>query len=121
MTFIGTNLSYLPMFLAGLLGMPRRVVDYTPEFTTLNQLASLGGFLLGISVLPFLYTAIVSWARGPKVDANPWRALTLEWTVSSPPPDENFETQPEIERGPYDFGDPSLRWDTSVSAPVASD
>jgi cytochrome c oxidase subunit 1 len=105
MNFIGTNLAYLPMFLAGLLGMPRRVADYDPSFTYLNQLASLGAFLLGASVLPFLYNAIISWVRGPRAVANPWRALTLEWQTSSPPPEHNFEHLPTVTHGPYDYGE----------------
>ncbi|OGO68751.1 MAG: cytochrome c oxidase subunit I [Chloroflexi bacterium RBG_19FT_COMBO_62_14] len=104
--FVGTNLTYLPMFLAGLLGMPRRVSDYSPEFTTLNLLATLGAFLLGTSALPFIYNAVVSWVSGPKAAANPWRALTLEWQTDSPPPAENFHQPPVVNSGPYDYGQP---------------
>jgi cytochrome c oxidase subunit 1 len=107
MNFVGTNLSYLPMFLAGTLGMPRRVADFAPEFTSLNQLATAGAVLLGSSTLPFLYNAIVSWAKGVRATANPWRALTLEWTVASPPPQHNFERPPTVEHGPYDYGQPA--------------
>jgi cytochrome c oxidase subunit 1 len=105
MNFLGANLTYLPMFAAGLLGMPRRVADYAPEFTTLNVLATLGAFLLGASALPFFYNAIVSWARGEKATANPWGALTLEWATASPPPPHNFEAPPRVTHGPYDFGE----------------
>ncbi len=104
LTFVGTNLAYMPMHLAGLLGMPRRVADYDPEFTGINVLVSIGGFLLGISVLPFLYNAVISWVRGPKAEPNPWSALTLEWMTSSPPPHENFEQLPVVDHGPYDYG-----------------
>jgi cytochrome c oxidase subunit 1 len=104
MNFVGTNLSYLPMFLAGLLGMPRRVADYAPQFTPLNQLATMGAVLLGTSTLPFLYNAIVSWAKGARASANPWQGLTLEWSVASPPPAHNFEQDPVVEHGPYDYG-----------------
>jgi len=106
LNFLGTNLSYLPMFAAGLLGMPRRVVDYAPEFASFNLLATMGAFLLGISTLPFLYNAVVSWVRGPKAGPNPWRALTLEWQTSSPPPEHNFEQPPVVTRWPYDYGEP---------------
>jgi cytochrome c oxidase subunit 1 len=106
LNFLGTNLSYLPLFVAGLLGMPRRVADYAPEFAIYNQLATLGAFLLGISTLPFLYNVIISWIKGPKAGDNPWEALTLEWQTSSPPPEHNFETTPVFERWPYDFGEP---------------
>jgi cytochrome c oxidase subunit 1 len=105
MNFIGTNLGYLPMFLAGLLGMPRRVADYSGEFTTLNVLASVGSFLLGASSLPFLYNAIVSWATGEKAEANPYNAKTLEWKTSSPPPEHNFDQPPILTEGPYSYGE----------------
>lgn len=105
MNFIGANLTYLPMFAAGLLGMPRRVADYDPEFIPFNVLATMGAFLLGASVLPLLYNVITSWARGPKTVDNPWRALTLEWMTSSPPPEHNFDVPPVLSHGPYDYGE----------------
>jgi cytochrome c oxidase subunit 1 len=104
MNFIGTNLAYLPMFAAGILGMPRRVSDYAPEFTEFNVLATIGAIILALSSLPFLYNAIISWVRGPKASANPFRALTLEWQTSSPPPIHNFDDPPVVTSGPYDFG-----------------
>ncbi len=115
MNFIGTNLTYLPLFLAGLLGMPRRVADYAPEFATLNMLATIGAIILGASTLPFLYNAIVSWARGPKAGDNPWRALTLEWTTTSPPPENNFDSPPVLRHGPYDYGDPTVQIESQPS------
>lgn len=119
MNFLGTNLTYLPLFLAGLLGMPRRVVNYAPEFAGFNLLATIGAFLLGASTLPFLYNMIVSWARGERSEANPWRALTLEWQTSSPPPEHNFEQPPVLERWPYDFGEPAQA--PASAAAAASD
>jgi cytochrome c oxidase subunit 1 len=115
LTFLGTNLGYLPMFVAGLLGMPRRVADYAGEFTNWNALASAGSFLLGVSALPFLYNAIVSWAKGPKASANPWRSLTMEWETSSPPPEHNFEQTPVFKHWPYDFGE---RADDAAAEPM---
>jgi cytochrome c oxidase subunit 1 len=115
MNFIGTNLTYLPLFLAGLLGMPRRVADYAPEFATANMLATIGAIILGASTLPFLYNAIVSWAQGPKAGDNPWRALTLEWTTTSPPPENNFDSPPVLTHGPYDYGDPTVQIESQPS------
>jgi cytochrome c oxidase subunit 1 len=85
--FVGTNLAYLPMFAAGLMGMPRRVADYDPQFTIYNQLATLGGLILALSVLPVLYTAILSWAW-PESVAQPGPPDS-GWRTSSPPT-ENF-------------------------------
>ena len=104
MTFIGTNLTFLPMHSLGLHGMPRRVAMYDPQFQTLNQLCTFGAFLLGVSVLPFIINMVWSWMYGPKVGSNPWNALTLEWTTDSPPIIENWETLPSITHGPYDYG-----------------
>ncbi len=105
LTFIGFNLCFLPMHQLGLQGMPRRVAEYATEFQGLNVLVSVGGFLLGISTLPFLFNAIYSWIWGEKASANPWRALTLEWMTSSPPPVENFDDPlPVITAPPYEYG-----------------
>ncbi|MGP1371791.1 MAG: cytochrome c oxidase subunit I [Almyronema sp.] len=104
LTFIGTNLTFLPMHKLGLQGMPRRVAMYDPQFTTLNQVCTVGAFVLAISVLPFFINMIWSWHKGPKASGNPWNALTLEWTTASPPLIENWEVLPVVTHGPYDYG-----------------
>lgn len=104
LTFIGTTLCFLPMHPAGLMGMPRRVASYDPEFAFWNVLASLGGFLLGMATLPFILNMVSSWIQGPKAPDNPWRAIGLEWLVSSPPPVENFEKLPVVISEPYGYG-----------------
>ena len=80
-------------------GMPRRYADYLPEdgFTTLNQVSTIGAFLLGASTLPFLYNVYVS-AKSPMVGVDdPWGwGRSLEWATSSPPPRHNFHTLPRI-------------------------
>jgi cytochrome c oxidase subunit 1 len=86
--------------------MPRRVATYASQFATWNLLISIASFGLGLSTLFFVYNMITSWRRGPRVGANPWRALTLEWQVSSPPPIFNFDTLPTIVGGPYEYGIP---------------
>jgi len=104
LTFIGFNLAFLPMHKLGLEGMPRRVAQYDPQFMTLNQICSIGTLILAISTFPFLYNMIVSWVAGPRASNNPWEALTLEWTTTSPPPVENFASEPILITGPYDYG-----------------
>ncbi|NJO45257.1 MAG: cytochrome c oxidase subunit I [Oscillatoriales cyanobacterium RM2_1_1] len=104
LAFLGTNLNFLPMHPAGLMGMPRRVASYDPEFAYWNVLASLGGFILGISTLPFVLNMVSSWIQGKQAPANPWRAIGLEWLVSSPPPIENFEELPIVIAEPYGYG-----------------
>jgi cytochrome c oxidase subunit I len=109
LTFIGFNLTFMPMHWLGLQGMPRRVADYDPRFADVNFVISIGAFILGASTLVFVYNVIVSWARGPLAPANPWRAMTLEWQVSSPPPIFNFDEPPQVVGGPYEYGVPGAR------------
>jgi len=104
MTFIGTHLTFMPMHELGLQGMPRRVAMYDPQFEFLNHICTFGAILLGISVIPFFVNAVWSWLYGPKAGDNPWEALTLEWTTTSPPPIENWATLPVLTEGPYDYG-----------------
>jgi cytochrome c oxidase subunit 1 len=104
LTFLGTNLCFFPMHPLGLQGMPRRVASYDPEFIFWNVLASLGGFLLGVSTIPFILNMVSSWVQGEKAPKNPWRAIGLEWLVSSPPSHENFEELPIVIAEPYGYG-----------------
>uniref|UniRef100_B8HMH6 Cytochrome c oxidase subunit 1 n=1 Tax=Cyanothece sp. (strain PCC 7425 / ATCC 29141) TaxID=395961 RepID=B8HMH6_CYAP4 len=104
LTFIGFNLAFLPMHYLGLQGMPRRVAEYAPQFGTLNLVCSIGAFLLAISTLPFLANVGWSLVAGQKAGNNPWEGLTLEWMTTSPPPVENFEGEPVLAIGPYDYG-----------------
>ncbi|AGY58911.1 cytochrome c oxidase subunit I [Gloeobacter kilaueensis] len=103
-TLIGLNVTFLPMHQVGLLGMPRRVAEYLPQFTLENVIISIGAFALGISTLPFLLNVLISGLLGKKAGNDPWRSHGLEWTVPSPPPLENFEVLPVVEAGPYEYG-----------------
>jgi cytochrome c oxidase subunit 1 len=94
------------MHLVGVDGMPRRVADYAHEFATLNAIISVSSFLFGLSFLVFVYNIVASWRHGPIAPANPWRAHTLEWQVSSPPPIFNFDEVPTVVGGPYEYGVP---------------
>jgi cytochrome c oxidase subunit 1 len=106
LTFIGFNLTFAPMHLIGLQGMPRRVADYAQQFAGWNLFISLASFMLGLSTLIFVYNMVASWRGGPRAPGNPWRALTLEWQVSSPPPIFNFDRVPTVVGGPYEYGVP---------------
>jgi len=107
--FIGFNITFLPMLWLGLHGMNRRIATYMPELGSTNFWVSLSGFFLAASFLLFLYNAVVSWVRGPLAEGNPWGARTLEWQVSSPPPPENFDHEPEVVGDPYGYGSPGAR------------
>ncbi len=106
LSFVFFNLTFGPMHLVGIDGMPRRVADYAEQFTTLNVIISVSAFLFGLSFLVFLYNIVTSWRNGPRAAANPWRAHTLEWQVSSPPPVFNFDEIPTVVGGPYEYGVP---------------
>jgi cytochrome c oxidase subunit 1 len=106
MTFIFFNLTFAPMHIIGVQGMPRRVYDYADKFATWNLIISMAAFVLGLSTLIFAYNMVASWRGGPRAVANPWRALTLEWQVSSPPPIFNFDAIPTVVGGPYEYGVP---------------
>ncbi len=106
MTFVGFNICFLPMHVLGLQGMNRRIAEYDPKFAALNVVCTIGSYLLAVSTVPFMVNAVWSWIAGPKANSNPWKGLTLEWTVPSPPPVENFEEDPVLVIGPYDYGTP---------------
>jgi cytochrome c oxidase subunit I len=106
MTFIGFNATFGPMHWIGLEGMPRRVADYADKFAAWNLFVSISAFVLGASTLFFFYNMITSWKWGPRAPGNPWRAMTLEWQVSSPPPIFNFDEIPQVVGGPYEYGTP---------------
>ena len=117
-TFIFFNATFAPMHLIGVEGMPRRVADYAEEFAGWNLFISISSFILGLSTLIFAYNMIASWRGGPRAASNPWRALTLEWQVSSPPPIFNFDTVPTVVGGPYEYGVPGAVHGVFKGAPV---
>src|SRR6266545_758249 len=95
---IGFNLTFFPMHTLGLLGMPRRIADYTPfhNWTGLNQLETFGSMLIAVSTAPFLANVWLTLRRKDRDEENPWDANSLEWYTSSPPPAHNFDSLPEI-------------------------
>ncbi len=101
--FVGFFLTFLPQFVAGYNGMPRRYHRYVPEFQVWNVLSSAGASILAVGyVLPLGYL-LYSLKYGPKAGANPWGATGLEWQTPSPPPKDNFADTPVVVRGPYEY------------------
>jgi len=122
MTFIGFNITFLPMHQLGLQGMNRRIALYDPQFQTLNIICTVGSYILALSTFPFIINIIWSLMKGKKAARNPWRALTLEWQTASPPIIENFEGEPVLWAGPYDYGidQESIDGDESVEDMLAT-
>ena len=113
LTFIGFNLCFAPQHWLGLNGMPRRVAEYDPQFTLINQISSVGALLMAISTLPFLINVVMSLLQGPAAGPNPWRALTPEWLTSSPPPVENWIGPAPLVKEPYGYGSSEGRIDVN--------
>ncbi len=102
-TFIGFFLTFMPQFVVGYLGMPRRYHAYPAEFQVLNVLSTAGATVLGVGyMLPLLY---LGWSLkyGEIAGDNPWQATGLEWQIQSPPLTENFLETPIMDHEAYDY------------------
>jgi cytochrome c oxidase subunit 1 len=120
-TFVFFNLTFGPMHILGLEGMPRRVATYAAQFADLNLFISICSWALGLSTLIFIYNMVTSWRGGPRAVANPWRGMTLEWQVPSPPPVFNFERVPTVVGGPYEYGVPGAVHGIFAPAPTPAE
>ncbi|MEA3037976.1 MAG: cytochrome c oxidase subunit [Sphingomonadales bacterium] len=113
MVFLGFQVAFFPMHILGLMGMPRRVYTYPAGmgWDEMNFLSTIGAFIVAAAILLFLVNAVNSWFRGAVAGPNPWDAPTLEWAMSSPPPQYNFEHIPVVtSRTPL--------WDNRAALPV---
>jgi cytochrome c oxidase subunit 1 len=103
LVFLGFNLTFIPQFLAGVAGMPRRYATYPAAFRLDNRLSTIGAFVLTLGLLLALWGFVASLTRrGQRAPANPWGGATLEWATPSPPAHDNFARTPRG-RSPYDF------------------
>ncbi|MFN7627772.1 MAG: cbb3-type cytochrome c oxidase subunit I [Pirellula sp.] len=100
--FVGFNLTFLPQFVLGTRGMPRRYATYLEEFQDLHRLSTIGSLTLGLGLLVALLVLLHSLFYGRRAPTNPWGGATLEWMCSSPPPHDNFASAPTV-GDPYDF------------------
>lgn len=104
--FVGFNILYFPMFIMGWLGMPRRYYDYLPEFHPYHLVSTIGSWILITGLLIMFGNFVYALRRGEKTSlANIWGGGSLEWTVPTPPPLENYETIPVITEAPYEYKD----------------
>ncbi len=102
--FLGFNVTFLTMFVAGVRGMPRRYAEYLPRFQTENLISTVGSFLLAAGILLMFWNLVQGLRKGAAAPGNPWRALSLEWQTASPPETENFHRIPEVTDWPYGYG-----------------
>jgi cytochrome c oxidase subunit 1 len=101
--FVGFFMTFLPQFVLGYNGMPRRYHMYAPEFQVWNVMSTAGASILGVAyVLPLFYLIGSLWFGKP-AGRNPWHATGLEWQTASPPPTENFDKTPIVVRPPYQY------------------
>jgi cytochrome c oxidase subunit 1 len=102
-SFVGFNLTFMPQFILGYLGMPRRYHSYPAEYQVMNVLSTAGATVLGVGfLLPLIYLAW-SLKYGEIAGNNPWQATGLEWQIQSPPLTENFIETPIVTQEAYDY------------------
>jgi cytochrome c oxidase subunit 1 len=101
--FLGFCLTFIPQFLLGNMGMPRRYYSYPARFQWLHVLSTGGAFLLGGALLLTLGNLLWALKWGKRATANPWDSRCFEWLTTSPPPKHNFVVTPLLDASPYDY------------------
>jgi cytochrome c oxidase subunit 1 len=101
--FIGFNATFLPQFIMGSQGMPRRYYNYLDQFQPFHAFSTVGSWIIGFSLFMTLAYLLASLRKPCDAPDDPWGGSTLEWRTSSPPITHNFHDQPVLEREPYDY------------------
>jgi len=101
--FIGFNATFLPQFVLGSRGMPRRYYNYLPQFQSLHVASTVGSWILAAGLFLTLAYLLASLRQPKTATANPWGGRTMEWETASPPTTHNFAEQPVLKHGPYDY------------------
>ncbi|WP_069133290.1 cytochrome c oxidase subunit I [Rhodohalobacter halophilus] len=114
--FIGFNMTFLPQFIMGSQGMPRRYFNYLEQFQPFHQTSTVGAYLMGTGFLIVAIYLTYSLFKGKKAGPNPWGSRALEWQTASPPPLHNFEHIPVIINGPYDYHKPMSEFQLGVAS-----
>ncbi len=117
--FLAFNSTFAPLFALGFMGMPRRAVTYNPSFQFLNDWASVSAFILGLSMLVFLYNVVWSLLiKREPAPANPWNSKSPEWQLATPVPVYDFERTPVFDPDPYPYGVEPVRVPAAAPAPA---
>lgn len=106
MLFIGFNGTFIPQFMLGMRGMPRRYFDYPPEFEALHATSTVFAFINGLAYALIIGHLVYMAFKGKKAESNPYKSLSLEWSTQSPPIHDNFETIPVVTDWSYSYGKP---------------
>lgn len=101
--FIGFNATFLPQFIMGSRGMPRRYATYVPEYAPYHQASTIGAVVLGSGVALMVVYLIASLFTGKKAKENQWGGVTLDWRCPTPPPHLNFDDEPKVVHEVYDY------------------
>ena len=104
--FVGFNVTFLPQFIMGAQGMPRRYYNYIDQFTPFHQTSTIGSYILAVGFLIILFYLAHSLFKGKQAGPNPWNSRGLEWQSTSPPDFHNFSHTPVVIHGPYDYHQP---------------
>lgn len=103
LVFIGFNATFLPQFIMGSLGMPRRYATYDGIYSAYHVTSTIGSWILTLGFGVAIYALIKGALKGEKAEADPFHGTTLEWTIPSPPIHTNFETTPKVTGRPYEY------------------
>jgi cytochrome c oxidase subunit I len=103
LVFVGFNVTFFTQFLLGTRGMPRRYYNYLPQFQELHQLSTVGSWILGAGLFLTAAYLLATFRKPMDAPKNPWGGRTLEWETNSPPTQHNFDFDPVLRHGPYDF------------------
>jgi cytochrome c oxidase subunit I len=114
--FVGFNTTFIPQFIMGSRGMPRRYATYVPEFAPYHQASTIGALILGAGVALMFFYLIASLFQGKKAMQNQWGGVTLDWLTPTPPPLENFDEAPVVTTEVYDYSTLDYQ---SMRTPVA--
>ena len=104
--FVGFQITFMSMFVAGLQGQPRRVLQFDDLFNISNWISTIGAYTIGVGMLIFLGAIISSWKYGDIAPSNPWGSKSLEWQTPTPVPLDNFAVLPVVTERPYNYGVP---------------
>jgi cytochrome c oxidase subunit 1 len=113
--FVGFNATFIPQFVMGSQGMPRRYATYVPEFQPYHSASTVGAMILGSGVALMVFYLLASLLTGKKAMQNQWGGVTLDWMTPTPPPLENFAHPPKVTTEVYDYSTLDLK---STQTPI---